>query len=130
MILSDLHNLQTVESSTSKLSASKLELQHDYSFQEESNDVPFNEDEEMSEVDSEDSDDEFDPETSVLTLPEFEDASVGDVKIGLKGSRLRYKVCDSVLGYVKHSVLCRRHIFMYSMFGACHSLNWQLLFYF
>ncbi|KAL8102821.1 hypothetical protein AgCh_027371 [Apium graveolens] len=95
VILSDLHNLQTVESSTPKLSASQLEPPHDYTFQEESNDVPFDEDEEMSEVDSEDSDDESDPETSVLALPEFEDASVGNVKIGLKGSRLRYKVCDS-----------------------------------
>lgn len=84
--------MQTVESSTPK-SASELEPQDDDSFQEESNDVPFDKDEEMSEVDSEDSNDESDPETSVLTLPEFEDASVGDVKIGVKGSRLRYKVC-------------------------------------
>lgn len=108
MILSDLHNLQTVESSTPKLSASQLEPQHDYSFQEESNDVPYDEDEEMSEVDSEDSDDESDPETSVLSLPEFEDASVGNVIIGLKESRLRYKVCDLLLGYVNHSVLTQK----------------------
>lgn len=97
VILSDLHNLQTVESSTPKLSASQLEPQNDYSFQEESNDVPFDEDEEMSEVDSEDSDDESDPDTSVLTLPEFEDASVGNVIIGLKGSRLRYKDIQQAL---------------------------------
>lgn len=102
MILSDLHNLQAHESSTPKLTASQLEPQHDYSFQEESNDVPFDEDEEMSEVDSEDSNDESAPETSVLTLPEFEDASVGNVIIGLRGSRLKYKVCDSVLGYDNH----------------------------
>ncbi|WOH11287.1 hypothetical protein DCAR_0830768 [Daucus carota subsp. sativus] len=91
VILSDLHNLQAVESSTPKLSSSQLEPPHDNSFQEENNDVPFDEDEEMSEVDSEDSEDESDPETNDLALPEFEDPNVGDVLIGLKGSRLRYQ---------------------------------------
>ncbi|KAL1822535.1 hypothetical protein ACET3Z_009313 [Daucus carota] len=41
---------------------------------------------EMSEVDSEDSVDESDPEAN-----EFEDPNVGDFLIGLKGSRLRYQ---------------------------------------
>ena len=68
MILSDLHNLQAVESSTPKLSSSQLEPPHDNSFQEENNDVPFDEDEEMSEVDSEDSEDESDPETDDLAI--------------------------------------------------------------
>lgn len=101
VILSDFPNLQ-VEDSSTPLIEIQMDLQHDNPCHEESNDVPFDEDEEMSEIDFEDSDDESGPETSVLASAEIEDASVGNIMIGLKGSRLRYKVNDSMLWYIDH----------------------------
>lgn len=92
VILSDFPNLQA-EDSSKPLIEFQMDLQH-----EESNDVPFDEDEEMSEIDFEDSDDESGPETSVLASAEIEDASVGNIMIGLKGSRLRYKDIQQAFG--------------------------------
>lgn len=47
--------MQTVESLPSKLGESQSELQYDDSRQEEFSDVPFAKNEEISEIDSEDS---------------------------------------------------------------------------
>lgn len=44
--------------------------------------------------------------------PKFEDASVGNVLMGLGGSRLRYKVSDSVLGCIVHSDYLRQQVFI------------------
>lgn len=90
-MLSDFPNLLAENSSTLPIET-QMELEHDESCHEESNDVRFDEDEEMSEIEFEDSDDESGPLTSVLASPEMEDANVGDIVIGVKGSRFRYKV--------------------------------------
>lgn len=57
-----------------------------------SNDIFVGEDDEMDEPDFEDSDDELDPESSDVQLPKVENGDVGNVLIGLKEVRLRYKV--------------------------------------
>lgn len=68
-----------------------MEMQHDEPVQEDMNDVPVDEDEEVTEL-IEDSDDESDSEFSLLTASLVEDGNVGDTLIGLKESRLRYQV--------------------------------------
>jgi len=98
VVLSDLATLQNEEPSAPSLSENLMEVQHDDPCEEESNDVPIDEDEEMSEVDFEDSDDESAPETSGLTSAETEDRPVSDIMIGLKGSRLRYKDIQAAFG--------------------------------
>ena len=52
----------------SQVEFSQLEPPHGNSLQEENNDVLFDEDEEISEVDSKDSEDESDPETDDLAI--------------------------------------------------------------
>lgn len=89
VVLSDFATLQNEESSTPSLFENHMEVQP---CEEESNDVPIDEDEEMSELDFEDSDDESSPETTGLTSIDIEDGGVSNIMIGLKGSRLRYKV--------------------------------------
>ncbi|KAK1364996.1 Arginyl-tRNA--protein transferase [Heracleum sosnowskyi] len=105
VILSNFHNLHTVESLTSKLSESQFDLQQGDSCREEFSDVPFDKDEEILEIDSEDFSDKSDLETSVLMSSEFEDASVGNVLIGLGGSQLRYKDIHQALSPEQRSYL-------------------------
>ncbi|XP_022887220.1 arginyl-tRNA--protein transferase 1-like [Olea europaea var. sylvestris] len=69
----------------------EMEEQHDDPFQEGSNDIYFNNDEEMTELDSEDSDNESDSESSDPTTVESEDVDASNILIGLKGAHLKYK---------------------------------------
>lgn len=67
--------------------------QQEEPFPEESNDIPIDDDdEEMSELDFEDSDDESSPETT-----EIRKEDVSNIVIGLKGMHLRYKVHFNLL---------------------------------
>nr|XP_016490146.1 PREDICTED: arginyl-tRNA--protein transferase 1-like [Nicotiana tabacum] len=52
----------------------------------------------MDEPDFEDSDDELDPESSDVQLPKVENGDVGNVLIGLKEVRLRYKDLREAFG--------------------------------
>ncbi|XWS07648.1 hypothetical protein CRYUN_Cryun41cG0007500 [Craigia yunnanensis] len=72
-----------------------MELQHDDIGLEDSNDVHMNDDEEMIEIESDNSDDELDPETSGMGSTALDDGNLTNVLIELRGSRLRYKVCKS-----------------------------------
>lgn len=103
-VLSDFATLQN-ESSAPGLFDNHMELQHDDSCQQESNDDPIDEDEEMSELEFEDSDDEEDPEISCLTLLGTEDKHVNNIMIGFKGSRLRYKDIQQAFGPDERSYL-------------------------
>lgn len=91
--MSDHALLQDGESSTPPASEIAIEVQHDDNCDEDTNDVLID-DTEMIEPESESSDDGSGPETSVETLENFD---VGDILIGLKGSRVRYKVCKLFL---------------------------------
>ena len=92
IILSDFTSLQDGESSQSCIPESVMELQHDDIGLEDSNDVLMDDDEEMIEMESGSSGDELDPETSGLGSSAIEDGDLTNVLIGLRGSRLRYKV--------------------------------------
>lgn len=69
-----------------------MEEQQEELFHEGKNDIFVNGDEEMAELDSEDSDDESDPEAGSASSSEIGDSDVGNVLIGLRSARLRYKV--------------------------------------
>jgi arginine-tRNA-protein transferase len=79
-----------------------MEVQGDENHNEDSNDVLIDDDDE--EDDDDDDDDEFEsddddsgPDSFGQTSVEIENGNVGDILIGLKGSRLRYKVCNLIL---------------------------------
>lgn len=91
-VLSDFASLQDGESSQSCIPESAMELQHDENGLEDSNDVLLGEDEQMIEIESESSDEELEPETSVLGSAAIDGGDVTNVLVGLRGSRLRYKV--------------------------------------
>lgn len=67
------------------------QIEQDEPFPDESNDIPVEADEEMSELAFEDSDDESGPETTSLTPAEMR-KDVSNIVIGLKGMHLKYKV--------------------------------------
>ncbi|KAG8644890.1 arginyl-tRNA--protein transferase 1 isoform X2 [Manihot esculenta] len=94
VVLSDHALLQDGESSTPPASEIAIEVQHDDNCDEDTNDVLID-DTEMIEPESESSDDGSGPETSVETLENFD---VGDILIGLKGSRVRYKDLQRAFG--------------------------------
>ncbi|KAF2319055.1 hypothetical protein GH714_012997 [Hevea brasiliensis] len=89
IVLSDHALLQNGESLLPHASENVIEMQHDDNCDEDTNDILIDDSEEMIEAESESSDDESGPETSGQTL---ENNDVGDILIGLKGSRVRYKV--------------------------------------
>lgn len=89
-ILSDPSILQNGESSIPQVTENATERQLDDIGQEDANDVPMYEDEEMVESEEESSEDEPDLETTSYGEPENRD--VGKVLLGIKGSRMRYKV--------------------------------------
>ncbi|KAF2319075.1 hypothetical protein GH714_013100 [Hevea brasiliensis] len=91
IVLSDHALLQNGESLLPHASENAIEMQHDDNCDEDTNDVLIDDSEEMIEAESESSDDESGPETSGQTL---ENNDVGDILIGLKGSRVRYKSPD------------------------------------
>lgn len=91
-ILSDFAALPNGEYSEPKALEDNMEMQHDDPVQVDMNDIPVGEDEEMTELDFEDSDDESGSVSGGLTSVLVEDGNVGDTLIGLKGSRLRYQV--------------------------------------
>ncbi|XP_057483579.1 arginyl-tRNA--protein transferase 2-like [Actinidia eriantha] len=98
VILSDFAILPNEESLALNTLENNMELQHDDLGQEDMNDILIDEDEEMAELDFEDSDDESGPESSGFTSVQLEDGSVSDTLIGLKGSRLRYKDLQHAFG--------------------------------
>ena len=79
-----------------------MELQHNDLGREDMNDILIDEDKEMVELDSEDSEDESRQESSGFTSVQLEDGSVSDTLIGLNESRLRYKV--RILNALLHAV--------------------------
>ena len=86
-ILSDIASLKDGESSQSCIPESVMELQHDEI--EDSNDVVMDDDEEMIEIESDNSDDELDPETSGMGSAALDDGDLSNVLIGQRESRLR-----------------------------------------
>ncbi|CAI9091689.1 OLC1v1026777C3 [Oldenlandia corymbosa var. corymbosa] len=72
-----------------------MEEQHDDLFHGGKNDVIIYRDEEMADFDSEESDDESDPEIS--NSPSSQDGDVGNILIGMKSVRLRFKVHSYVV---------------------------------
>ncbi|TYH51895.1 hypothetical protein ES332_D10G312500v1 [Gossypium tomentosum] len=97
-VLSDFASLQDGESSQSCIPESAMELQHDENGLEDSNDVLMGEDEQMIEIESESSDEELEPETTVLGSAAIDDGDVTNVLVGLRGSRLRYKDLQQAFG--------------------------------
>ncbi|CAA3014184.1 arginyl-tRNA-- transferase 2 isoform X1 [Olea europaea subsp. europaea] len=96
VVLSDFDPSQNGDSSSAQPrnitdNYMEMEEQHDDPFQEGSNDIYFNNDEEMTELDSEDSDNESDSESSDPTTVESEDVDASNILIGLKGAHLKYK---------------------------------------
>lgn len=96
VVLSDFDPSQNGDSSSPQprnVTDNYIEMveQHDDPFQEGSNDIYVNYDEEMTELDSGDSDDESDSESSDPTTVESEDVDASNILIGIKGTRLKYK---------------------------------------
>ncbi|KAA8539587.1 hypothetical protein F0562_026279 [Nyssa sinensis] len=91
VVLSDFTTLQNVDSSAAIVLEDHMELQLDDPGEEDSYDIPIDEDKE-TEFYFEDSGDESSPKTSGMTSVEIEDGAVSNILIGLRGSRLRYKV--------------------------------------
>ncbi|PIN09689.1 Arginyl-tRNA-protein transferase [Handroanthus impetiginosus] len=89
VVLSDFAALQNGDSFPLNVLDNDMEEEQN-SIQEEPNDVSTNDDE-MAELDSEDSDDESDSDASVAATTEMEDVDLSNVLIGLKEARLRYK---------------------------------------
>ncbi|KAK6929463.1 N-end aminoacyl transferase, N-terminal [Dillenia turbinata] len=87
VVLSDYESLQSRGLSPPVLENLTEMQAHNFGQAESSE---FNEDAEMMEPDFEFSDDESDPETS-SEADEFDDVGVGNILIGIKGSRFRYK---------------------------------------
>lgn len=104
VVLSNFPMLQIEEPSASTLFENHTDLQNEDPCQEESNDVPIDEDEEMSELDFDDSEDESGPETTNLTL-EIESGNVSNIMIGLKGTRLKYKDIQQAFGHPERKYL-------------------------
>jgi arginine-tRNA-protein transferase len=78
-----------------------MEVQGDENHNEDSNDVLIDggDDEEDDDDDEFESDDDDDsgPDSFGQTSVEIENGNVSDILIGLKGARLRYKVCNLIL---------------------------------
>ncbi|PIA32178.1 hypothetical protein AQUCO_04500049v1 [Aquilegia coerulea] len=93
VILSDFANLQNEEPSSQQNPECNLELQHHNPGEEMI--AVSDEDEDMMEPDFEGSEeDDSDSETNdVLSLDELKDGNVGNILVGLKNNRYRYKVC-------------------------------------
>lgn len=97
--------LQNGESSQPLVPENVMEVQGDENHNEDSNDVLIDgDDEEEDGDDDEEDDDEFEsddddsgPDSFGQTSVEIENGNVSDILIGLKGSRLRYKVCNLIL---------------------------------
>lgn len=91
VVLSDYAALPNGESSPLNDPAIHMEEQENEFVTESSNDIPVNEDE-MAGLDSDSSDDESDSEANGPTTVSLADASLNNVFIGVRGTRLRYKV--------------------------------------
>ncbi|CAL5404627.1 unnamed protein product [Camellia sinensis] len=104
VILSDFATLPNGELPAPKVLENSIELQLDDPSQEEANDIPIDEDEEMGELDFEDSDDDSGSESSGL-IPVDVYGSVSNILIGLKGSRLRYKDLQHAFGPTERNYL-------------------------
>lgn len=89
--LSDFSALQNEDSLLPNVFDNILEEQQNDFVQDTSSDAFVNEDE-VAEMDSEDSDDEADSEAIGATSVESENADLSDLLIGLRGARLRYEV--------------------------------------
>ncbi|KAI8009042.1 Arginyl-tRNA--protein transferase 1 [Camellia lanceoleosa] len=104
VILSDFATLPNGELPAPKVLENSIELQLDDPSQEEANDIPIDEDEEMGELDFEDSDDDSGSESSGL-IPVDVYGSVSNILIGLKGSHLRYKDLQHAFGPTERNYL-------------------------
>lgn len=92
MVLSDYATLQNDESLTLNVTDGHMEKEKQNEFdQDNSNDVRMH-DEEMAELDSDSSDVESDSEAGASATVVLEDAELGNVLIGIREHRLRYKV--------------------------------------
>ncbi|CAK9173567.1 unnamed protein product [Ilex paraguariensis] len=105
VVLSDFSTLQDGVSVAPSHLQDHMELEDDDSGQEESHGFPIDDDDEMAELDDEDSDYELGPETSCLTPLEIAGGDVGNILIGLKGSHLRYKELQQAFGPIERSYL-------------------------
>ncbi|KAJ6720561.1 ARGINYL-TRNA--PROTEIN TRANSFERASE 2 [Salix viminalis] len=91
VVLSDFVLLQNGESSQPLVSENVMEVQGDENYDEDSNDVLVDDEDEMTEPESESSDDDSGSDSCGQTSVEIENGNLGDILIGLNGSRLRYK---------------------------------------
>ena len=92
-LLSNFTNWQNGELPLTQEPESLSVSQHDDIGNGDSNDAYVNGDEKMLDPDSESSDDEPFPETNDLATVTAENGDVGNLLLGMKGTRLRYKVC-------------------------------------
>ncbi|XAR71936.1 Arginyltransferase [Bertholletia excelsa] len=90
VVLSDFATSASRESAAPNVLENSIP-QHVDPGQEDTNDIPFHEDEDMDELEFEDSDDESSFEPSCLTTVGVEDGSLSNILIGWEGSRLRYE---------------------------------------
>ncbi|KAG5237469.1 arginyl-tRNA--protein transferase [Salix suchowensis] len=91
VVLSDFVLLQNGESSQPLVSENVMEVQGDENHDEDSNDVLIDDEVEMTEPESESSDDDSGSDSFDQTSVEIENGNVSEILIGLNGSRLRYK---------------------------------------
>lgn len=90
--------LQNGESSQPLVPENVMEVQGDENHNEDSNDVLIDgDDDEEDDDEFESDDDDSGPDSFGQTSVEIENGNVSDILIGLKGSRLRYKVCNLIL---------------------------------
>lgn len=95
VVLSDYATLQNEVGLLSN--AIEDQIEEEESFPDESNDIPIDADEEMSELAFDYSDDESGPETTSLTPAEMR-KDVSNIVIGLKGMHLKYKDIREAFG--------------------------------
>lgn len=98
VVLSDFTIVQNGELLSNQDPESLSVSQHDDIGDGDSNDAYVNGDEEMLDPDSESSDDEPFPETNDLATVPTANGDVGNLLLGLRGTRLRYKDLQPALG--------------------------------
>lgn len=102
VVLSDYALTQNGDSSLPVVSESSMELKLDDIVEEDSNDVPIDDDGEKIPNESDSSDEESDVDSSGQS---GEDRDVGEILVGLKGSRVRYKDLQRAFGPSERSYL-------------------------
>lgn len=92
MVLSDYATLRNEDSSPLTVTDDHMEEEQQNGFDQETTNDDHMHDDEMAELDSDSSDVESDSEVGASATAALEDVDLGNVLIGIRGLRLRYKV--------------------------------------